>query len=95
MPLELTLWPDEIIEMNRELASGLHPELEETLSKLNGGDNGWIERFATIAAYCEVALDGLYDSNQIVGICRVLLPRLRELRKRHDDGEPEIILAIS
>lgn len=90
MSLEMALWPEEIIEINRELASGLHPELEKKLENLQG-DGNWIERFATIAAYCEVALDGMYTSDQIVGICRVLIPRLKELRKRHDDGKPEII----
>lgn len=95
MPLEIVLWPEEVIELNRELSSGYHPELEEQLARVGSHESQWIERFGTIAAYCEVALDGLYDSDQIIAICRVLLPRLRELRKRLDEGKPEIIIARS
>lgn len=92
MPLEIQLWPEEIIELNKELASGYHRELEEQLKEVGSHESQWVERFATIAAYCEVALDGMYSSDQIVAICRVLLPRLMELRKRADDGKPEIII---
>lgn len=89
--MHLEYWPEEIIELNRELASGYHKELEEALK----GVDDFIERFATIAAYCEVALDGMYSSDQMVEICKVLIPRLRELRKRPDDGRPEIIIPFN
>lgn len=93
MPIGLDLWPPEIIEINRELASGLHPQLEATLAGMDSTESGWIERFATIAAYCEVALDGLYTSDQIIELCKILIPRLYELRERPDQGRAEIIIA--
>lgn len=92
MPINMALWPEEVIAINRELASGLHKELEEKLATIHDGD--WIERFATIAAYCEVALDGMYTSDQICELCKILLPRLMELRERPDNGKPEIILPV-
>jgi transcription elongation factor GreA-like protein len=82
-------WPEEVIELNKELSSGYHKELEE---KLQGVDD-FIERYATIAAYCEIALDGMYTSDQMLEIVKVMIPRLRELRRRPDDGRPEIIIA--
>lgn len=93
MPINMALWPDEIIELNRELSSGLHPELEAALEHLQS-EGDWVERFATIAAYCEVALDGMYTSDQIVEICKILLPRLHQLRERPDKGKPEIIIPL-
>jgi hypothetical protein len=92
MPLDIQLFPEEIIALNRELASGLHPELELTLKAIGGGNENWVERYAAIAAYCEVALDGMYTPDQIVAICAVLLPRLERRRKRSD--KVEIILPL-
>lgn len=71
-------WPEEIIELNRELATGLHPQLEKRLE----GQDDFIERFATIAAYCDVALDGMYTSDEMVAMTGTfLIPRLKQRRE--------------
>ena len=78
MPVNMGLWPEEIIELNKELATGLHPKLEEKLKEVDD----FIERFAIIAAHCEVALDGLYTSDQMVAMTGAFfIPRLREKRE--------------
>jgi hypothetical protein len=90
--MHIQMYPEEIIALNEELATEYHPELREKLAAIGGGDENWIERYATIAAHCEVALDGMYTSDQIVAICAVLLPRLQARRERPDRGRPEIII---
>ncbi len=77
-------WPDEIIELNKELASGYHPRLEKELAAIPG-DANFIERFATIAAYCEVAVDGLYTSDQMIAMVgEFFIPRLQRKREQKD-----------
>lgn len=79
----LQLLPEPLIELNKELATGLHPRLEKELAAVGGSDDAFIERFATIAAYCEVALDGLYTSDQMVAMVQeFFLPRM--LKKREN-----------
>lgn len=83
MPLELSLWPEEIIQLNKELATGLHPKLEKQLA----GMDDFIERFATIAAYCDVALDGMYTSDQMVAMVGVVfLSKLETKRENPNKG---------
>lgn len=98
MPIELALWPEELIALNQELASGLHPDLQaylvENIGPGYGHETLLIERLAAIAAYAGVALDGLYDSNQILTICSVVTTKLKTMRKRADDGNPEIIISM-
>lgn len=98
MPIEMALWPEELIALNQELASGLHPDLQaylvENVGPGYGHENLLIERLAAIAAYAGVALDGLYDSDQILVICTVITAKLKTMRKRADDGNPEIILPL-
>lgn len=78
MAIEIVMFPDEIIELNRELASGYHPELAK---QLIDGSVSWEERFATIAAYCDVAMDGMYSVETLCEVVeKELLPRLRRRR---------------
>lgn len=82
---ELAYWPEPIIKLNEELATGLHPELEKKLNAIQGEAN-FIERFATIAAYCDIALDGMYTSDQMVAMVQeFFIPRLIARRKRPDN----------
>lgn len=92
MPLELAFWPDEIIALNQELASGLHPQLERELAKLPDAD--FVSRFAEIGSYCEIALDGTYSSDQICELSKIMLLRLHELRERPDEGIAQKILPV-
>lgn len=79
--MHLVPWPDEVIALNKELASGLHPQLEKQLQDLAGEDN-FVERFATICAYCEIHLDGMYSSDDMLTIIReFVLKRLEQLRE--------------
>lgn len=88
MAYEIVMFPAEIIELNKELASGLHPELEKMLEQ---GSATWEERFATIAAYCEVAMDGMYEVETLCEVVeKELLPRLKQLRQ---NPNPTIILS--
>lgn len=79
--MHLEFHPEQLIELNKELAAGYHPKLEKELEKLPG-DSNFIERFATIAAYCEVALDGMYTSDQMLGMIQeFFIPRLKKKRE--------------
>ena len=77
--MEIQQWPEEVIELNRELASGLHFPLEEILNGL-GESVSFAERIGHIAAYCDLILDGNYDSDQIIKICEELIKRLKAKR---------------
>jgi len=77
--MEYEQWPPEVIELNKELASGLHFPLEEILNGL-GEHVTFAERIGHIAAYCDLILDGSYDADQIVNICVMLRDRLEKKR---------------
>ncbi len=82
---DIQLWPEPIIELNKELATGYHPKLEAALAAIGGGESEFIERFGTIAAYCDVALDGMYTSDQMVAMVEgVILDRLKARREQKD-----------
>src|SRR6188768_3464052 len=95
MPLEFQLWPEEIIRLNEELANGLHQDLERYLEKElgpnTGGEKFFLERYGLICAFCGIAIDGTFDSNQLLEISKIMLVRLIEMRVRPDNGRPEII----
>jgi hypothetical protein len=83
MPLEIVMFPEEVIQLNRELATGLHPKLEKILSEVQG-DYDFVERIAHIAAYCELILDSMYDGDELAKLCEVLRKRLVDKRERPD-----------
>lgn len=74
-------FPEEVIELNRELATDYHPGLKAILHTLEPGAD-FTERLGHIAAYCELVLDGMYSPDDIVGICAKLVDRLKERRVR-------------
>lgn len=89
--MHIQKWPEPVIELNRELASGLHPELERKLADLPGDEAHFIERFAVILTHCDIAVDGLYTSDNIVDmIDHAVLPRL--IQRRVAPVAQEIIL---
>lgn len=85
---KLDIWPDEVIQLNRELASGLHPKLEANLSQIPDAD--FAERFSRIATYCDIVMDGMYE---VETLCQVIkneiLPRLE---RRRENPNKTIIL---
>lgn len=76
----LEFFPPEYIALQRELVFGeYHPKLVPILANLNANDIDM--KLAHIAAYCEVALDGEYDFEGRIQLCKILLERLITLRK--------------
>ena len=81
MPLELEFFPEGVILLNAELATGLHPRLESLLSNHSGAADEWEIRIAEIAAYCGIVLDGTYPPEQIGELAAILSGRLMVLRE--------------
>lgn len=75
-------FPDEWIQLNAELCSGLHPKLEQILSRINVEDIDM--KLAHIASYCEVILDGDYTLEERSKLCEILRKKLIEKRERPD-----------
>lgn len=76
MPANLMFFSEELIELNREVAG--HPDLVE---KLHQQDSPDMEvRLAVIAAYCNILLDGVYDSYDINKIAAKCIQILRARR---------------
>ena len=73
------MFPEGYIALNRELAMGLHPKLEEHLSNYPIEDVDI--RLARIASYCEVMLDATYDLAERDKLCFILAGRLEAKRE--------------
>lgn len=77
--MKLELFPEGLIALNKELATGLHPKLETLLANHPAGE--WEIKLSEIAAYCQVALDGVYPPEQISELGFILAGRLEVLRE--------------
>jgi hypothetical protein len=70
MSREINQWPEEIIALNQELASGLHPKLEafstNTLMKIGPSSSVRLQHIAICA------MDGMYEVEQL---CEVVEKR--------------------
>jgi hypothetical protein len=73
------MFPEGYIALNRELATGLHPKLEELLSR-HPIDEVDI-RLAHISSYCEVALGATYTLAERDKLCFILAGRLEAKRE--------------
>ena len=73
-------FPEEWIELQKELASGLHPKLETILAECAPEDTDL--KLAHIASYCEVMLDGEYSFEQRTELCEILRKKLVDKRER-------------
>lgn len=73
------MFPEGYIALNKELATGLHPKLEEHLRQFPADEVDI--RLARIAAYCEVMLDATYTIEERDRLCFVLAGRLEALRE--------------
>ena len=79
-------FPQEYIELQKELATGYHPQLEKILT-INGGTSEDIDlKIAQIAAYCEVMLDGVYTLEERMRLCDILRKKLIEKRENPNKG---------
>jgi hypothetical protein len=80
------LFPEEYIQLNKELYSGLHPKLETILASY-GPDEIDI-KLAQCAAYVEIGLNGDYTLDDRRQLCLAILVRLINMRV----APPSIIL---
>ena len=75
----IEFFPPGFIALNKELATGLHPELER---RLNAHPVNEVDiRLAEIATYCSVVLDGVYTLEARDELCFILAGRLEVLRE--------------
>lgn len=79
MTRKIEFFPEGVILLNRELATGLHPKLEARLAN-HPADETEI-RLAEIASYCGVVVNGVYEPDQIAELCAILSGRLEVLRE--------------
>jgi len=82
----LEFFPDEYIQLQNELNSGLHPDLEPILALTGPEDIDM--KLAHTAAYCGIALKGDYTLEDRIGLCKLLFTELQKKRKK----PPAIIL---
>jgi len=83
----MEFFPEGFIALNKELATGLHKNLEVKLG--NHPPHEVDTRLAEIADHCYVVLDGTYTLAERDKLCYILAGRLEVLR---DVAPPEIIL---
>jgi len=76
MGLVLLQFPEAFIEFGREIHQ--HEDLMEAINEMEDKDFPLL--VAQAAAYCQIALDGIYSQDALVGICEVIIRRLKEKR---------------
>lgn len=86
----LELFPLEMIDLNKELCSGYHPKLEAILGAYPANETDI--KFAQIASYCQVVLDGIYTFEDKMKLARILTEKLILLR---EDPEASKILLLT
>lgn len=85
------LFPEGIISLQQELATGLHPKLYEILSKFNFKPDDWELILSQVAMYCGVILDGTYGEEEISKLGFILAGRLEVLREL---PAPQVVIAL-
>jgi hypothetical protein len=75
MPYDIVMFPEVAIRMNEEILNN-HPELTKILSRYPGRD---LEvKVATVAAYCNVAVDGDFKEKELESLFELLYKKLKE-----------------
>lgn len=72
-------FPDGVIALNKELASGYHGTLQRKLDNHPAAETEI--RLAEIASHCSIALNGIYGPVQIEELAAILAGRLEVLRE--------------
>ncbi len=72
------IFPQEYIDLQKELSTDYHPKLQEVLAGIGYDDLDM--KLAFIASYCEIMLDGDYDLDGRRQLCKILTERLILLR---------------
>lgn len=70
--------PKEMVELQDELSRPEHQHIRQRCEL--EGYNTFSEVIGTVAAECDVVLDGYYSEEDIVGLCRTLTQKLRDKR---------------
>lgn len=77
------MFPEGYIALNKELATGLHPKLEELLA--NHPVDETDVKLAEIASYCSIILNATYTIEERDKLCFTLAGRLEVLREMPKD----------
>ena len=77
MTIHIDYFPHEFLEMQEEIQN--HPDLLLNLLQLTPGAE-FEEKFAVIATYCDMVLDGLYDNTQLIFLCKEVTMKLKVKR---------------
>jgi hypothetical protein len=83
-------FPEEYIQLNKELMTGYHSKLAPVLNGTRMEDIDM--RLAHIASYCEIMLDGAYTIHERAKLCEILRQRLILLRDKEKD-KPIVLLS--
>lgn len=81
------IFPEEYIQLNKELASGFHPTLEAIINRC--GPDEIDVKLAQCAAYTGIGLDDFYTIDERRKLCELIRQRLVTMRI---DPTPQIIL---
>lgn len=73
------LFPQEYIELQRELATGIHQQIVAIIERYPADEMDI--KLAQIAAYCEVILEGDYNLTDRRALCKVLTEKLVSKRE--------------
>jgi len=71
------MFPEEVIELQKELSSGFHPNLVQLLARIPPD-----EAFEEILAWCGMEVDGFCDDVTIRALCLEALKRLQQMRSQ-------------
>jgi hypothetical protein len=70
--------PKEVVELQDELSRPEHQHIRQTVEA--AGYETFSESLGTVAAECGIILDGYYSEEDIVGLCKTLVDKLRQKR---------------
>lgn len=84
-------FPEEYLELQKELATGYHPKLGAILMTCAADDIDL--KLAHIAYYCGVVLDGAYTLEDRVKLCEILRKRLLVKREKREGESGLVVLS--
>lgn len=78
MPLIIEMFPEEYLELQRELVH--HPVLVELLQKHNGDPHIDV-RIMEICVYLHIIVEGTYSQQDFNNLARICTKKLKEMRQ--------------
>ncbi len=70
--------PKELVDLQDELSRPEHQHIRHKVEL--EGFTTFSECLGTVAAECDIVLDGYYSEEDIIGLCRTLTQKLRDKR---------------